>query len=115
MEHISRGILPTMDVLILVSDCSTRGIQAAGRIAKLVHELEINPKVMGLVVNRAPDGVLNDGVTDEINRQNLDLIDVVSKDNIVYEYDCLGKPLIQIPEHYPVKQAIGRIAKKLYL
>ena len=115
MEHISRGILPTMDVLILVSDCSTRGIQAAGRIAKLVHELEINPKVMGLVVNRAPDGVLNDGVTDEIKRQNLDLIDVVSKDSIVYEYDCVGKPLIQIPEHYPVKQAIGRIAKKLNL
>ena len=28
MEHISRGLLPTMDVAILVSDCSRRGVQA---------------------------------------------------------------------------------------
>jgi len=115
MEHISRGVLPMMDVLLIVSDCSTRGIQAAGRIAQLVRELMINPEMMGLVVNRAPDGVLNDGIMDEIKRQNLNLIDVVSKDNIVYEYDCEGKPLVQIPEHYPVKQAIVRIAKKLDL
>ena len=40
MEHISRGILPMMEVAILVSDCSRRGVQAAGRIAKLVEERE---------------------------------------------------------------------------
>ena len=28
MEHISRGILPAMDIAVLVSDCSRRGIQA---------------------------------------------------------------------------------------
>ena len=39
MEHISRGILPMMEVAILVSDCSRRGVQAAGRIAKLMKEL----------------------------------------------------------------------------
>jgi CO dehydrogenase maturation factor len=115
VEHISRGIVPDMDILLLVSDCSTRGIQAAGRIARLVHELEIAPKMMGLVVNRAPDGVLNDGTMEEIKRQNLNLIDVVSKDNLVYEYDCAGKPLVQIPESSPVKQAINRIVEKLDL
>ena len=40
MEHISRGILPKMEVAILVSDCSRRGVQAAGRIAKLMKELK---------------------------------------------------------------------------
>ncbi|MGI6218003.1 MAG: AAA family ATPase, partial [Coriobacteriales bacterium] len=28
MEHISRGTLPSIDTLVLVSDCSRRGIQA---------------------------------------------------------------------------------------
>ena len=37
MEHISRGILPTMEIAILVSDCSRRGVQAAGRIARLME------------------------------------------------------------------------------
>jgi len=70
---------------------------------------------MGLVVNRVPDGALSDGIADEIKRQNLNLIEIVSKDNIVYEYDCAGKPLVEIPECYPVKQAIRRIAMKLNL
>ena len=38
MEHISRGILPGIDTVILVSDCSRRGIQAVGRIARLIPE-----------------------------------------------------------------------------
>ena len=42
LEHISRGILPMMEVAILVSDCSRRGVQAAGRIAKLMKELNLN-------------------------------------------------------------------------
>jgi len=66
MEHISRGLLPTMDVAILVSDCSRRGVQAAGRIAALMQELNFKPKQMGLIVNRAPDGKLDAGTMDEI-------------------------------------------------
>ena len=40
MEHISRGILPSMQTCILVSDCSRRGVQAVGRIAELIRECE---------------------------------------------------------------------------
>jgi CO dehydrogenase maturation factor len=39
MEHISRGILPQVDVILLVSDCSTRGLQAVGRIRELLKAL----------------------------------------------------------------------------
>ena len=35
MEHISRGILPRVDTVILVSDSSRRGIQACARIFEL--------------------------------------------------------------------------------
>ena len=38
MEHISRGVLPSMQTAILVSDCSRRGVQAVGRIAELIKE-----------------------------------------------------------------------------
>ena len=52
---ISRGILPMMEVAILVSDCSRRGVQAAGRIAKLMKELNFKPqKTWTLIVNRVP-------------------------------------------------------------
>ena len=69
MEHISRGILPGMDTAILVSDCSRRGVQAAARIAELIKECDMKPKQVGLIVNRAPNGVLNEGTREEIEKQ----------------------------------------------
>ena len=74
MEHISRGILPGMDTAILVSDCSRRGVQAAARIAELIKECDMKPKQVGLIVNRAPNGVLNEGTREEIEKQGLTLL-----------------------------------------
>ena len=70
MEHISRGVLPSMQTAILVSDCSRRGIQAVGRIAKLIDECNMHPETVGLIVNRAPKGELNDGIKEEIENRD---------------------------------------------
>ena len=115
MEHISRGVLPSMDTAILVSDCSRRGIQAVGRIAKLIEECDMRPKTIGLIVNRAPQGVLNDGIKEEIELQGLHLLGVVPQDDMVYEYDCEGKPTTQIPSDSPVKKALYQILDNLNL
>ena len=113
MEHISRGLLPHIDTMILVSDCSRRGIQAAARIAELVEELEVNPERIGLVVNRAPNGVLNEGTKEEIATRKLDLLGVVPQDEVVYEYDCDGKAIVKLPEDSPVRAALKGIIEKL--
>ena len=115
MEHISRGILPTMQTAILVSDCSRRGVQAAGRIARLVEELNFKPQKMGLIVNRAPEGRLDAGTMEEIEKQNLNLLGVVPHDDMVYRFDCDGKPTIQLPADSPVRAALKGIVEKLVL
>lgn len=115
MEHISRGILPKIDMLLLVSDCSRRGVQAVGRIAELARDLELKPKTMGLIVNRAPDGKLNQGTMEEIEKQGLTLLGVVPQSSEVYEYDCDGKPTIELPEDSPVKAALRQIMDNLEL
>ena len=97
---------PALDTVILVSDCSRRGIQAVGRIARLVPECGLKPKKIGLIVNRAPKGVLNDGVREEIEKQNLELLGVVPQDEGVYEFDSAGTPTTQLPEDNPVRQAL---------
>jgi CO dehydrogenase maturation factor len=66
LEHISRGILPHIDILLLVSDASRRGIQAVGRAAVMVEEMKLRPGITKLIVNRAPGGVLDDGIKEEI-------------------------------------------------
>ncbi len=113
MEHISRGILPKVDTIILVSDCSRRGVQAAGRIAELTRECNMTPKTMGLIVNRAPGGKLNEGTLEEIEKQGLTLLGVVPHDEQVYEYDCDGKPTVSLPEDSPVRRAMDEIIAKL--
>ena len=115
MEHISRGILPSMQTCILVSDCSRRGVQAAGRIAELVRECELKPQQMGLIVNRAPNGELNDGTREEIEKQGLTLLGVVPQDQTIYEYDCDGIPTVRLPKDSPVREALAGIIEKLGL
>lgn len=113
MEHIARGILPHVDTLLLISDSSRRGIQAAGRIAEMVKELELNPGQMKLVVNRAPDGKMSAGVMEEIEAYGLELAGVLPHDELVYEADCEGEPSSKVPESAPVKQALSGILKEL--
>ena len=115
MEHISRGILPSMQTAILVSDCSRRGVQAVGRIARLIDECGMKPDTVGLIINRAPGGKLNAGIQEEIENQGLHLLGVVPQDEDVYEYDCEGKPTTDLPEDNPVKKALREIVSNLNL
>ena len=115
MEHISRGLIPTMEIAILVSDCSRRGVQAAGRIAALMKELNFKPKTVGLIVNRAPEGKLDAGTMEEVEKQGLTLLGVVPQDQDVYQYDCDGKPIVRLPKDSPVRSALHDIVQKLGL
>ena len=115
MEHISRGVLPSMQTAILVSDCSRRGVQAVGRIARLIDECGMKPDTIGLIINRAPGGKLNAGIQEEIENQGLHLLGVVPQDEDVYEYDCEGKPTADLPEDNPVKKALREIVSNVNL
>lgn len=115
LEHISRGILPSMDITLLVSDCSRRGVQAAGRIAQLIRDLNLKTERVGLIVNRAPEGMLNEGIREEIQKQGLELLGVVPHDDKVYQYDCDGRPTVTLPKDSPVRVAMGRILDNLGL
>jgi CO dehydrogenase maturation factor len=115
LEHISRGILPHIDKLLLVSDASRRGVQAVGRIAAMVEDMKLRPGVTKLIVNRAPGGKLDEGILEEIARQNLELIGVLPQDDNIYRYDADGKPSSDVPEDSPVKAALRDILQKLGL
>lgn len=113
LEHISRGILPPVDLILLVSDCSRRGIQAAGRIASMIGELDLKVKKTGLIVNRAPEGRLSEGAEAEIKAQGLTLFGVLPQDTLVFDYDSEGTPLVKLPVDSPVRKALGEIIQKL--
>ena len=113
LEHVARGTLPKVDVMLLISDCSRRGIQAVGRIAEMIEELDLKPGKMGLIVNRAPEGVLDEGIRAEIKKQGLTLFGVLPQDEAVYRCDCAGDPSSKLPTTNPVKIALQSILQSL--
>ena len=115
LEHVARGTLPHVDTMLLISDCSRRGIQAVARIAEMVREMNLNPGQMGLIVNRAPDGKLDDGVKAEIEKHGLTLFGVLPHDEAVYRCDCIGEPSAKLPETDPMKIALKGIMQTIGL
>ena len=115
LEHVARGTLPHVDTMLLISDCSRRGIQAVARIAEMVQEMNLNPTQMGLIVNRAPNGVLDDGVKAEIEKHGLKLFGVLPHDEAVYRCDCDGEPSSKLPDNDPMKVALKGIAQSIGL
>ena len=115
LEHVARGTLPHVDTMLLISDCSRRGIQAVARIAEMVEDMGLNPGKMGLIVNRAPGGVLDEGVKAEIEKHGLTLFGVLPHDDAVYRCDCDGEPSSKLPESDPMKTALKGIMAGLGL
>ena len=115
LEHVARGTLPHVDTMLLISDCSRRGVQAVARIAEMIREMELNPTQMGLIINRAPNGVLDDSVRAEIEKHGLTLFGVLPQDDSVYRCDCDGEPSSKLPESNPVKVALKGIMQSIGL
>ena len=115
LEHVARGTLPHVDTMLLISDCSRRGVQAAARIAEMVGELDLKPGQMGLIINRAPQGQLDEGIRAEIEKHSLTLFGVLPHDEAVYRCDCDGEPSAYLPESDPMKAALKGIMKSINL
>ena len=115
LEHVARGTLPKVDTMLLISDCSRRGIQAVARLAEMVKEMELKPGRMGLIVNRAPGGVLDSGIQEEIEKHGLNLLGVLPQDEAVYRCDCAGEPSAKLPQNNPVKEALAGILQSIGL
>ena len=115
LEHVARGTLPHVDTMLLISDCSRRGIQAVGRIAEMIEEMELKPGRMGLIVNRAPNGTLDKGTLEEIEKQGLTLYGVLPHSDDIYQCDCDGTPSSKLPSTNPTKQALKQVLSDLGL
>lgn len=113
LEHVARGTLPHVDTMLLISDCSRRGVQAVARVAEMVKEMSLNPGQMGVIINRAPGGVLDNGVWEEIEKHGLKLFGVLPQDEAVYRCDCDGEPSAKLPDSDPMKTALKDVMKSL--
>ncbi len=112
MEHISRLTTKNVDILLIVTDTSRRGLQAAARIRKLAEELNIGMAKSYLVINQARNGP-PDAVMEIIKAEGLELAGTIPEDETLYEYDLNGKPTIGMPEDSPAVRAAFEIFDRI--
>ncbi|MBW2066129.1 MAG: AAA family ATPase [Deltaproteobacteria bacterium] len=112
MEHISRLTTNDIDLLVIVSDPSKRGIQAAARIKELTKELGLDVRAHSIIINQAKEGDLG-AVEKTLDLYGLDLTGIVPEDPFLRELDVQGKPLIEITEQSPAVEAAFAIFDRL--
>jgi CO dehydrogenase maturation factor len=112
MEHISRLTTQNVDVLLIISDTSRRGLQAAVRINELAKCLNIGVGKSYIVINQIKTEPSEQALK-MISEGGLELAGTVPEDNNVYEYDFEGRPTIEMPEDSVSVQAAFKIFEKI--
>jgi CO dehydrogenase maturation factor len=112
MEHISRLTTKDVDILLIVTDTSRRGLQAALRIDELARSLNIGVGKSYVVINQVKNA-LSEKALEMIKGAGLELAGTVPEDDTIYEYDFNGQPTIEMPEDSPSVQAAFEIFEKI--
>ncbi len=112
MEHISRLTTKNVDVLLIVTDTSRRGLQAALRIDELARSLNIGVGKSYVVINQVKDAP-SEQALEMIKAGGLELGGIVPEDKTIYEYDFNGRPTIEMPENSPSVLAAFEIFDKI--
>ena len=110
MEHISRQTTRDVDVLLIMSDPTMRGITTAARMKNLIGELRSKIGNVGLIVNRVK-GELSLEIKKAIDESNLQIIALIPEDHNLEALELKGRPIIELPDESPlqlkVKEMIG--------
>ena len=112
MEHISRRTTRDVDLLLIVSDPTVRGLAAAKSIYELAQDIEVNVHHIWLIVNRLQ------GEIPEPLQKAIDELDVgetfsIPADTRVNELDALGQPLIHLNGDAPALKAVEALTDKI--
>lgn len=112
MEHISRLTTSAVELLLIVSEPSQRGIMTAGRIRDLTKELKLEVDQTHLILNRVPDE-LDPRLREKIDRLQLDLAGTVPLDDRIYRFDLEGRPMTELPDDSISLRAVYDILGKV--
>jgi CO dehydrogenase maturation factor len=112
MEHLSRQMARNIDYLLVISDPSARGIRAAGKISRLIKELDTRLGEKYLILNRVQNSI-DHSLKSAIEEEGLKLFHSIPEDDRLLKWDQEGKPIYQIALDSPAYQAAGQLLTKL--
>jgi CO dehydrogenase maturation factor len=114
MEHISRRTTQDVNLLLLVTDPTVRGVKTAGEMVKLAEEIEINVEEIKLIINRVT-GDLPEPLMKTVEEIGVEVATFVPADENVNRMDALGEPLVNLDGDSPAWKAIDEMVNSLII
>lgn len=111
MEHLSRRTTHKVDLLLIVSDPTVRGIRTAQRIDGLVKELSLDVAKHALIINRV-SGDEGGELKKYAEELGLAVAGLIPQDRNIFEYDLQGRAIIGLPPDSPAVAAFFSILDK---
>ncbi|MBN2402993.1 MAG: AAA family ATPase [Spirochaetes bacterium] len=111
MEHFSRKNNSKIDLLIMCSNYSLKGIKTAKRLSDLVDALGLEIKERVLIVNQTPEQI-DQGILEEIKKTGLQLMGSIVSDNLIEEFEINGKALTELPDDTKAYRSIEMLLNK---
>ena len=97
LEHLSRRTTQNVDIMLVVTDPSKRGILTAKRIDELSEELDITFNKIYLILNRIKPETEHE-IMDKVREIGLEVAGIIYEDITIESYDMEGKPLLDLPD-----------------
>ena len=113
LEHLSRRTTRDVDLLLIVSDPTLRGIIAAGRVAEVIDELKTAVGAAYLIVNRVMGDQLTEPLQKAIAEHKLKLAGLIPLDPAVGALDAQGEPIIRLSRDAPARRSLEAILAAL--
>ena len=96
MEHLSRRTTHAVDLLLIVSDATVKGVKTIKRIDGLVDELELDVKQRKFIINRIPGDA--EKIVEFASSVGLEIDATIAQDDNIAEFDMEGKAVCDLPE-----------------
>ena len=109
MEHLSRKILPKVDVLVFVSDPTMTGVRTASRLSVLADEVGVSVVRKILVINNIPNQNYQP-LIDEAKRLGLNEVVTIFHDDHVTDSAMMGEEL-KVPDDSAFAESVAGLAK----
>jgi CO dehydrogenase maturation factor len=114
MEHISRQTTRDVDILLIMSDPTIRGITTAARMKDLIGELRSKIGKIGLIVNRVR-GDLSPEIKKAIDESGLQVIALIPEDPDMAGLEMTGRPITELPQESPLRSKVKQMIEGLAL
>jgi len=114
MEHISRQTTRDVDILLIISDLTQRGVKTAGEIKELVKEMRTQVGKICLVINRASSD-LPPEIRETIDSLGFELVATIPSDPQISDLEVKGLPITQLPQESALPGGVRELAAKVGL